>query len=186
MAIRFAAALAGLVSMFGASSPLWAKGVMVRIEINGGTLTSPVQITDPQRLQEFTFWDGPGMNNVRLEDAERGSIIDWKTGILGQHPTNLQRYEMSFTEDHGVVCRSPYRPSECAREERQVVYVLIYEYDLSSKRGFIYLPGKGERWHTMNIRTLYRPEAEGHWFLATDAWTSFLEPLIKKDQQRTH
>jgi hypothetical protein len=95
MALRFAVALLGLVSMFGTSSSLWAKSPMVRIEISGGTLTSPVQISDPQRLEEFRFWDGPGMNNVRLENAERGSIIDWKTGFVAQHPADLQRYKVS-------------------------------------------------------------------------------------------
>ena len=186
MALRFATALLGLVSMFGALSPLWAKGTTVRIEISGGTLASPFQITDPHRLEEFTFWDGPGMNNVRLENAERGSIIDWKTGIVAQHPAGLRRYEMSFTADFGIVCRSPYRPSDCAREEPRVIYVLVYEYDPTSKRGFVYLPGKGEPWHDSNISTLYRPDAEGHWFRATDAWTSFAEPLIVKAQHQSH
>ncbi len=186
MAVRFAAALLGLVSMFGALSPLWAKGTTVRIEINGGTLPSPLQITDPQRLEEFTFWDGPGMNNVRLGNAERGSIVDWKNGILAQHPADLQRYEMSFTADFGLVCQSPYHPSRCALEEPRVIYVLIYEYDPSSKRGFVYLPGKGEQWHDRNIFTLYRPDAEGHWFLATDAWTNFAEPLIAKASHQSH
>jgi len=187
MTVRLAAVLLGLSSTFGALSPLWAKGPTVRIEISGGTLTSPLQITDPQRLEEFTFWDGPGMNNVRLENAERGSIIDWKTGIVPQRPANLQRYEMSFTADFGLVCQSPYHPSNCALEEPRVIYVLVYEYDPSSKRGFVYLPGKGEEpWYTMNIRTLYRPDAEGHWFPATDAWTSFVQPLITKAQHRSH
>ncbi len=96
MAFRFAAALLGLVSMFGPSSPLWAKGTMLRIEISGGTLTSPLQITDEKRLAEFTFWDGPGNNGVILENAVSGSIIDWKTGFVALHPTDLQRYEVSF------------------------------------------------------------------------------------------
>jgi hypothetical protein len=28
--------------------------------------------------------------------------------------------------DRGVVCRSAYRPSNCAREEPQVVYAVVY------------------------------------------------------------
>jgi hypothetical protein len=186
MAFRFAAAFMGLVSTFGASPPLWAKGSTIRIEISGGSLTSPIRITDAKRLEEFTFWDGPGMNGVRLGNAERGSIIDWKTGIVAQHPAHLQRYEMSFTADFGLVCQSPYDPSRCALEEPRVIYVLIYEYDPSSKRGFVYLPGEGEPWHDWNIFTLYRPDAEGHWFLATDAWTNFAEPLIATAQRRNH
>src|SRR5579862_9773319 len=96
MAVRFATVLLGLASMFGALSPLWAKGRMLRIEISGGTLASPLQITDPQRLEEFTFWPGPGNNGMTLENAESGPIIDWKTGIVAQHPPDLQRYQVSF------------------------------------------------------------------------------------------
>jgi hypothetical protein len=59
---------------------------MLRIEISGGTLASPVLITDPRRLEEFTFWDGPGNNDVTLENAESGPIIDWKTGFVAQPP----------------------------------------------------------------------------------------------------
>jgi len=193
MAVRFAAALLGLVSMLGSSSPLWAKGAMVRIEISGGTLTSPLQITDPQRLKEFTFFDGPGNNNVTLETAEKGSIIDWKTGIVRQHAADLQkvigpdlqRYKVSF---YWMGCawddptsRDGKHP--CA-EVPTLAYVVFYEYDASSKQGFVYLPGKGEQWHDRNISTLYRPDAEGHWFFATDGWTSFVGPLI--GQHRSH
>ncbi len=184
MAFRFAAALLGLVSMFGASSPLLAKGRMVRIEISGGTLISPLKIADERRLEEFVFWDGPGMNGAVLENAERGSIIDWKTGIVAQHPADLQRYEVSF---YWMGC--PTRnPGYCGDGVPVVAYVVFYEYDASSKRGFVYLPGEGERalW-ALDDSTIYRgPGVAGHWFRATTSWADFVGPLIAKAPHRSH
>jgi hypothetical protein len=166
LAVRFAAALLGLVSTFGASSPLWAKGRMVRIEISGGTLISPLQITDEQRLEEFTFWDGPGNNGV-----------------------TLQRYEVSFywmgcPADSPVIRDGKHY---CAAVPT-LAYVVFYEYDASSKRGFVYLPdedaprGDGG----MNSGTIYRgPGVAGHWFRATTSWADFVGPLIAKAPHRS-
>jgi hypothetical protein len=190
MAVRFAAALLGLVSTFGASSPLWAKGRMVRIEISGGTLISPLQITDEQRLEEFVFWDGPGNNGVRLENAEPGSIIDWKTGFVAQHPADLQRYEVSFywmgcPADSPVIRDGKHY---CAAVPT-LAYVVFYEYDASSKRGFVYLPDEdAPRGHGgMNSGTIYRgPGVAGHWFRATTSWADFVGPLIAKAPHRSH
>jgi len=185
MAVRFAAALLGLVSTFGASSPLSAKGRMIRIEISGGTLISPLQITDEQRLEEFVFWDGPGNNGVRLENAERGSIIDWKTGIVAQHPADPQRYEVSF---YWMGC--PTRtPGDCGDGVPVLAYVVFYEYDASSKRGFVYLPDEdAPRGHGgMNSGTIYRgPGVAGHWFRATTSWAEFVGPLVGKAPHRSH
>jgi hypothetical protein len=185
MAVRFATVLLGLALTFGASSPLWAKGRVLRIEISGGTLTSPLQITDPQRLEEFTFWDGPGNNGMRLENAESGPIIDWKTGIVAQHPADLQRYEVSF---YWMGC--PTRnPGYCGDGVPVLAYVVFYEYDASSKRGFVYLPGEGEPRGLVGIdeSTIYRgPGVAGHWFPATTSWADFVGPLIAKAPHRRH
>ncbi len=185
MAVRFAAALLGLVSMFGASSPLLAKGRMVRIEISGGTLISPLQITDEQHLEEFVFWDGPGMNGAVLENAERGSIIDWKTGIVAQHPADLQRYEVSFYW-MGCPTRNPGYSVDLVPV---LAYVVFYEYDASSKHGFVYLPGDGDGrdLEAIDSSTIYRgPGVAGHWFRATTSWADFVGPLIAKAPHRSH
>lgn len=189
MAVRFAAALLGLVSTFGASPSLWAKGRMLRIEISGGTLVSPLQVTDQQRLEEFVFWDGPGMNDATLQNAEPGSIIDWKTGIVAQPPAGLQRYEVSF---YLMACaRDDPAPRDgkhpCA-EVPVLAYVVFYEYDASSKRGFVYLPGDGDGrdLEAIDSSTIWRgPGVAGHWFRATNPWADFVGPLIAKAQHRS-
>jgi len=173
MAGRFVAALLGLVSIVGASSPLLAKGRMLRIEISGGTLTSPIQITEERRLEQFTFWDE--------------SLSSFYT-IVAQHPADLQRYKVSF---YWMGCaRDDPNPRdgkhECA-EVPVLAYVVFYEYDASSKQGFIYLPGRGEPGDLEGIDsgTIWRgPGVAGHWFPAKSPWSDFVVPLIAQAAQR--
>ena len=173
MIIRLSAALLGLVSTFAASSPLWAKGDMVRIVIDGGKLVSPVQITDWKTLTDFVFWDGPGNSGVTLGHATSGSIIDWKVGIVAEHPIGLQHYEISF-----------YMMQEVPTP--RLVYVVFHEYDASSNRGFVYLPGKGEPGGLEEIDSgsIYRGTGvAGHWFRATQSWADLVGPLVAKAER---
>ena len=53
----------------------------------------------------------------------------------------------------------------------QPVYVVLYETEASSNRGFVYLPGKGDELYPVNARTIFRGHGfEGHWLRATRAW----------------
>jgi len=163
-----------LLAVFIASSPVWAKGDMVVIEVKGGTLTSPLKITDP-KIQEFNVWAGPGVNNTTLENAS-GFIVDWHAGVVAHPPAGVQHYEISFY----VGCRTP-NDFVCLAEKPSLAYVVFYDYDPSSTRGFVYLPGKGEPWYVMNVRSIYHGEGvEGHWFQAADSWESFVRPIIAK------
>jgi hypothetical protein len=170
MTSRSILALCSLAA-FIASSPLCAKGDMVVIEVKGGALTSPLKITDP-KIQEFNVWAGPGVNNTTLENAS-GFIVDWHAGVA-HPPAGLQHYEISFYEG----CRIPNNFG-CRAEKPSLAYVVFYDYDPSSTRDFVYLPGKGEPWYVMNVRSIYHgDEVEGHCFLAADSWKNFIKPII--------
>jgi hypothetical protein len=172
----------GLFASLTVSAPLWAKGNMVRIELKGGTLAAPIEITDVKLMEEFHFWDGPGINGVTLEKAERGSIIDWKAGIVAQPPAGLRRYEVSFY----MGCRTINSP-ECLAEKPRLAYVVFFDYDPSSKRGFIYLPGEVDHpsLEAIDSSTIWRgPGVAGHWFWATDSWTDFVRSLIADPRGR--
>jgi hypothetical protein len=167
MTSRSAAALFLLTTL------IWAKGDTVVIEVQGGALTTPLKITDP-RIQDFNIWSGPGVNGATLENAT-GFIIDWPAGVVAPAPAGLQHYEISFYEG----CRVPN--DWCRAEKPSLAYVVFYDYDPSSKRGFVYLPGKGEPWYVMNVRSIWHGDGvEGHWFLAADSWEGFVRPLIAK------
>jgi len=167
------------------SAPLWAKGEMVLIEVKGATLPAPIQITDP-KIEEFTPWSGPGVNGARVPNAD-GFIIDWHAGVLSQQATQhveqqapgLQHYEISFYEG----CRT--KNDWCTEKEPRLVYVVFYDYDPSSARGFVYLPGKGDPSYQLNMGTIWR-HVEGNWFLATHSWEEFIRPVIEKAITQSH
>ena len=178
MIIRFAAVLS-LFASFTLSAPLWAKGDMVLVKINGAPLKSPIEITD-SRIQEFNIWAGPGVSStqegLQREDTE-GFIIDWQAGVAAQRPSGLQHYEISFYAG----CRTgPNR--DCGGEKPRLAYVVCYDYDPSAKRGFVYLPGRSDPFYYVNLGSIGRHGLEGNWFFATASWEDFVRPLIANAQ----
>jgi hypothetical protein len=175
---------------------LWAKGDTVLIEVNGPTLSAPIQITDP-RIQEFNVWAGPGASAGNIEDAE-GFIVEWRARVA-QPPAGLQHYQVSFYAGCKTAPRAAgvapglsaaailrNNPS-CLGEKPRLAYVVSYDYDASSKRGFVYLPRYGEPWWEVNSQHIYRGNAiDGHWFLATDSWDRFVRPVIAAAQTKSH
>jgi hypothetical protein len=88
-----------------ASSLLSAKGTTVRIAITGGKLQTPIKITQPDVVEKFNVWSGPGTRTRLLDPASgqwrtiegtEGFIIDWRGGEIARVPDGLQRYEVSF------------------------------------------------------------------------------------------
>ena len=184
------AAVFGLLALLTASGPLWAKGDMVLIEVKGETLSAPIRITDP-KIEDFTPWAGPGVNGARVPDAE-GFIADWHAGIVTPPAPRPQHYEVSFfagcrtDRPHalGSVTIPPNDPS-CLAEKPRLVYIVFYDYDPSSRRGFIYLPGKGEPSYYLDVGTIARG-IEGNWFSATGSWEDFMRPIITRALNRGH
>ena len=147
---------------------LSAKGKIIRITIQGADLKSPIEITDPKILANFNVWTGPGTFSTQSGfNANAPSfIIDWSQGTMSSPPKGLPLYEVSFYADFGD------------KQEKQV-YVISYEYDPSSRQGYVYLPGKGEKWWRLNVSSILRG-VEGNWFSAWSSWEDVARPLIEK------
>jgi hypothetical protein len=175
--MRHAVAVIGLLISATMSMPLWAKGDTVLIEVKGETLSTPIRLTDP-KIEEFTPWAGPGVNHARVPDAE-GFIVDWHAGIVTQHASGLQHYEVSFYAGCRTATRWNATIKECLAEKPRLAYVVFYDHDPSSSRGFVYLPGKGSPFYYVNMGSIARG-CEGNWFLAKDSWEDFIRPVIAK------
>src|SRR5258705_1297275 len=132
---------------------LTAKGATTRITIRGSYSGGSIDITDPTILRKFNVWSGPGTFVGGLEATE-GFIIDWSSGIVTERPTGLQRYEVSFFADSSN------------RADTPPTYVIFYEHDAASNRGYVYLPGRGDEQYSQNAREISRVhDLEGKWFL---------------------
>jgi hypothetical protein len=138
---------------------VFAKGATVKITINGADLKSPIEITDPEVLTKFQVWSGPGTSAFNPNAG--GFVIDWSQAVA-EPPKGLQRYEVSFYAK---------LPTE------RLVYVVFYEYDPVTGRGFVYLPGRKDKWYGLNVSTIYHG-VEGRWFRASSPWEVIARPLI--------
>jgi len=177
---RFCSATLCLLMLLAVTIPSWAKGDMVLLEIMGGNLPSTIKITDP-KIGDFNIWagpgvHGPGVNGVALEQAE-GFIINWKAGVVLEPQPEVEHYQVAFYAG----CRTIPDDPKCLAEKPHLAYVVLYDYDRKSKQGFVYLPRVKEPWWgNLNGGSIYRGGIEGHWFHATDAWLSFVEPILDK------
>jgi hypothetical protein len=148
---------------------LFAKGELVKITIKGAGLSTPIDITDFTPFRNLTVWAGPGTVSagpgvdVNGKQQTEGFIVDWPQAIA-QLPSGLQHYEVFFY---------------AKLNEVSLVYVVYYDCDPSSKQGYIYLPGKGDPWFSLNTGTIFRGKGfEGHWFHATREWDTVAKSLI--------
>jgi hypothetical protein len=155
----------GLVVSLLATS-LASKGATTKITIRDTVSGRSVDITDEAVLQDFNVWTGPGTFLGGVEGTT-GFIIDWESGIVVQRPHGLRRYEVRFYVNRS----SPV--------DEQPAYVVFYEHDAASQRGFVYLPGKSDEQYRLNTRAIFRGHGyEGSWFHANTAWKTAIRTLI--------
>ena len=161
--------LAVLVALLSLVIParLFAKGAIIRITIEGADLKTPIEITDFRDFKgvDYNVWSGPGVSVNRKAQTEGFIIDDWSQPVT-ERAKGLQRYKVSFYAKF---------PGE------KLVYVVLYEYDPGAGRGYIYLPGRGDDWYSLNMGTIARG-VEGHWYRARTAWDTVVRQLIAGDR----
>jgi hypothetical protein len=139
-----------------------AKGPTLKITVKGLDLASPIEITEERILGKFAVWAGAGVTINGAPQTE-GFIVAWEKGPVAAPLATLLRYEVSFHVIH-------QGPSS---------YVVSYAYDPATGKGYVYLPGKGEKFNESNTFLIFR-NVEGNWFSATGAWTDVAKPLIER------
>jgi hypothetical protein len=140
-----------LLTLAAVPQPGWAKSPTAKITISGGGLTSAVEVTDPRILDISNVW--------------YGKFLDDSQGAVEEPPAGLRRYEVSFytkVSDNDVRRR----------------YVVYYSPNPSGERGYIYLPGKGETWYSLNVSAILRDGKDGKWNHASPGWEDLIKPVI--------
>lgn len=148
-----------------------AKGELVRIEVKGETLAAPLAIADSGIVRKFFIWYGPGAGQPIGSEAslQPGSFIDWHEGIVVERPKGMKAYEVSFY----CVFNRWSEPGD------RLTYVVTYEYDASTQRGYIYLPGPSEKHYGLNVSAVIH-DVEGNWFYSSSSWENLVRPLIAR------
>jgi hypothetical protein len=171
----------GLTALLIASTSLSAKGLTIKITINGARLVTPIEIDDATVIAPFQVWAGPGtktcVRNVCREGTE-GFIVNWSSGFVTEPPAGLQRYEVTF------YASEEQRTPDGSRFETlspRIVYIVLYVQDASTGQGYVYLPtGTDDERYGVNTSSIYRGGLERHWFRATDSWDSVAAPLVAR------
>jgi len=168
-----------VVFALGLTIPLSAKGPTTKIVVTGASLTQPIEITDAAVLRPFLVWAGAGTRTcvggiTNCIEGTTGFIVDWVNGPVDAPPSGLTSYVVAFYSESGGSDRT-------AVEE--LAYVVRYVYDASTRKGYVYLPGKGEPNYELNTSSIRRG-VEGRWFGANLAWQTSVDPLISRYQVR--
>src|ERR1700741_4183589 len=138
--------LVAMLAMIAVSFDADAKGNLVRIEISGAGLATPLVITDPEVVGKFFMWSGPfagATPGAPPRNAYVGAFIDWQSGSSSA-PEGLVSYDVAF------FCEFPREAGA------RLVYVVKYADDPARRRGYIYLPGPDEPHYRLNVKTVYR------------------------------
>jgi hypothetical protein len=150
--------VAFLLMFLGMPVAASAKTPTVKIIISGGGLTRAIEVTDQQILDISNVWSG--------------QFLDRSRGTAKEPPRGLQRYEVSFYVkwDNKVMKK----------------YVLYYYPGRSTEPGYIYLPGRGETWYSLNVGAIIRNEQDGKWNYASAAWGDLIKPMIASADVARH
>jgi len=163
---RIIASVVVLLIMLGASALVTAKGITTRVRITGATLAQPVELTQPDVLQGFNVWSGPGtfLNDV---EATEGFIVDWAAGVT-EPPLTGESFDVSF------YIMDANRTA--SREQERLAYVVRFRM-AANGRGYVYLPGPGDEFYGLNVASILRG-GEGKWFHSTREWDQTVRQRI--------
>jgi hypothetical protein len=153
------AVLIAIVLSVAMPAPLSAKAPTAKITITGRGLTRTVEVTDPRALSSFGPWNG--------------RFIDWSRRIVTEPRGGLEPYEVSFYVKFGD-------------DDVRMVYVVYYYPETSAEHGYIYIPGKGDKWYSLNTSTISHGGKDGKWHYASSEWEARIKPLITGAEPSAH
>lgn len=152
--------IAAVVCLLFAVSGAYAKLALSALFISGGSLSRPLEVTDPELLQSSNPWFGTFIPQWNHAPKEEGA----------SPPETAPRYEISF-----YAITSPNEPPH-------IIYVAYYAFDSGTHRGFLYLPGRHEQWNSTNGGSILRPHQDGRWNLADPGWCDRINAVISRSQ----
>ena len=149
------AAIAGLA----ASPAAWSKGDITKITIERVGGDAGVEITEPEVLDLFAIWSGPGvwgwdMAKTIPQPGGAAFIVDWTQGTLASVPGTRATYKVTMYVDR-------YDPP-CNK------YEVLYQVD-DAGNGYVYLPRWDEEIGRCNMSLIAR-DVEGNWFRSSETW----------------
>lgn len=141
-----------LLILFIPAPLAFAKGSPDKITITSPGLASPIEITDPEILNQFNPYDGQFLEKDRRY-------------VTGTSQVDALYEVLFYYRDTGG--------------EFRMFYAFYYSPDPSGMQGHVYLPQEKEEWNVMNNQTIARREG---WLYASAEWDSLMTHLLKDQQ----
>ena len=156
----------GAICGLAASTASWSKGDITKVTVESVGATSVIEITQPDVLDRFVIWSGPGvvgwdMAKTIPQPDDAAFIVDWTQGMFSRAPGALPTYKVTMYVDR-------YEPP-CNK------YVVLYQVD-EIGAGYVYLPRSEEEIGRCNTSLIAR-DVEGNWFRSSKAWDDVAERL---------
>lgn len=123
------------------STGVAAKGPTVQVTIVGPGMVEPIH----SKSADIIF---PSVWGLQFVDAEHGAV--------SEPPEELARYECHFWVKWGDAIR--------------LKYTVLFVQGSSESVGYVYFPGRRERWYSNNVFSILRPDHDGKWFKASERW----------------
>jgi len=136
--------------------PAYAKGSPDQIVITGGGVS--LKITDQETLRKFDPWNG--------------QFINWTSGQLSPPDDKGESYEVLF------YMKWPGRRSDYDQGALKMIYAVRYLAGRDGTPGYVYLPGKGEKFCRYNTGTISREQDDGKWHRASAEWDAAMKRLL--------
>jgi hypothetical protein len=155
------------VGSLAVSTASWAKGDITKIaleRVGGGT--SAIEITQPEVLDRFAIWSGPGVGGWDMATTvphpdDAAFIVDWTQGVLAGAPDTPTYKVAMYVEGRDGPCNK---------------YAVLYRVD-EAGTGYVYLPLWAEEFGSCNMSLIAR-DVEGNWFRASKAWDEVAKRFI--------
>jgi len=140
----------------------YAKGSPDQIVVTGSSVS--LKITDRETLRKFDPWSG--------------QFINWTSGELSPPNDKGQSYEVLF------YMKWPGRRTDYDQGDLKMIYAVRYIAGRDGSPGYIYLPGKGEKYYSYNTGTIWRKQDDGRWHRASAEWDAVMKRLITANDRR--
>lgn len=157
MAKRILITLVCAVVIVVCANSSYGKGSPDQIVITSNNGAS-IQINEREILKQFDPWSG--------------QFIDWPSQVVSAPIDRSQSYEVFF------YMKRAGRRTDYDRGELKLIYAIRYLPGHDGARGFIYLPGKGEKYYNNNIGTIWRENDDGKWHQASASWDAVIKRIL--------
>jgi len=165
------------------SPAAYSKGSPDKILIKGEGLTHAIEITDRETLKSFDPWVGQFIDWTRqrlsgpVDKEHTYKAVDLTTGQECSWKI-VEPAKQDHCCDVFFYMKWKGRHSTYDRGSLKMIYRVRYCADSEGAPGYVYLPGRDDKWNTVNGGTILRDGHDGRWHYASASWDALMHNAL--------